>query len=355
MAILLPPWAEDSKRTSILGRPAPPRSVPTGFRPPIVSRRRLQMALGCLWLLDGALQLQPYMFTLGFAHNVIAPAAVGQPLFVGGAVRWSAALIATHPVVYDALFAAIQLALGVGLFIPRTIRPALVMSIFWAAGVWYFGEGLGGIFGGAASLLDGAPGAALLYGVLAVAAWPPSHLDDGHTEPPPRWTVKAWSLLWIGFGALTLFPANDSARGTASPIVANITMVPAPLASVDRLAASAVPALGPLVVPAFVLTMVSIGVLATPRSRWRVGAVGAGCGLALVAWVVGQSLGQLGSGQATDPNAAPLVTLLGLVALSAAGAPTASWAPTSKGRARWKPLPGPHDELVSAEKRRLTA
>ncbi|MGH9100811.1 MAG: hypothetical protein ACRDV8_11365, partial [Acidimicrobiales bacterium] len=34
---------------------------------PLVSRRRLQIALALFWLLDGALQLQPFMFTRGFA------------------------------------------------------------------------------------------------------------------------------------------------------------------------------------------------------------------------------------------------------------------------------------------------
>jgi hypothetical protein len=274
------------------------------------------MALGSLWLLDGALQLQPYMFTRGFAHSVIAPAGVGQPLFVGGAVRWSAALIATHPALYDALFATVQLALGVGLFVPRTIRLALALSVLWAVGVWYFGEGLGGIFGGSASILNGAPGAALLYGVLAVASWPRSHLDDGHAEPPPRWTLKAWTLLWIGFAALMLLPSNDSARAIADPIVANITTVPTPLASIDRLSGSAIHALGPLAAPFFVFVMTGIGLLSLPRGRWRVVAVWAGCGLAVAVWVAGQSFGQLGSGQATDPNAAPLVFLFGLVVLS---------------------------------------
>ncbi len=39
-----------------------------------VTRRGLQLALAALWLLDGALQFQPFMLTRGFAHDVIAPA-----------------------------------------------------------------------------------------------------------------------------------------------------------------------------------------------------------------------------------------------------------------------------------------
>ena len=43
------------------------------------NRRHLQIALGVLWLLDGALQAQAFMFTRGFAVHVIAPAGQGQP------------------------------------------------------------------------------------------------------------------------------------------------------------------------------------------------------------------------------------------------------------------------------------
>jgi hypothetical protein len=317
MTTLLRPVPGNSGPVHLRRQSGPSSAALDEPKAPLVTRRRLQIALGSLWLLDGALQLQPYMFTLGFAHNIIAPAGVGQPLFVGGAVRWSAALIATHPAVYDALFATVQLALGVGLLVPRTMRLALALSVLWAVGVWYFGEGLGGVLGGNASILNGAPGAALLYGVLAVAAWPRSHLDDGGAEPPPLWTLRAWTLLWIGFASLVLLPANESAKGIAAPIVANITTVPAPLASVDRLAGSTVHAFGPLAVPLFVIVMAGIGILSLPGGRWRVVAVWVGCGLALVVWVTGQAFGQLGSGQATDPNAAPLVFLLGLVALSA--------------------------------------
>ena len=34
------------------------------------------------------------------------------------------------------------------------------------------GEGLGGLFGGGASLLTGAPGSSVMYAVVAVTVWP---------------------------------------------------------------------------------------------------------------------------------------------------------------------------------------
>jgi hypothetical protein len=43
--------------------------------------------------------------------------------------------------------------------------------------------------------------------------------------------------------------------------------------------------------------------------------------LALAIWVVGQDLGQLYSGQATDPNAAPLIALMAIAILGSCRAP----------------------------------
>ena len=127
-----------------------------------VTRRHLQIALGLLWLLDGALQLQPFMFGTGFANQIIAPAAAGQPHFVAAAVRWGARVIAAHPVAWDVPFAASQLLIGLGLLVPRTARLALAASLPWSLGVWFFGEGLSGLASDHPSLLTGAPGSVLL-------------------------------------------------------------------------------------------------------------------------------------------------------------------------------------------------
>src|SRR4051812_21901559 len=137
-----------------------------------VSRRHLQIALGLLWLLDGVLQAQPFMFTSGFATGVIAPSGQGQPGFVAAPVHWFSTVIAAHPAAWNAPFAATQLLLGAGLLVRRTARPALAASIAWALGVWYFGEGMSGLAGGGASLAAGAPGSALLMATVAAAAWP---------------------------------------------------------------------------------------------------------------------------------------------------------------------------------------
>jgi hypothetical protein len=116
-------------------------SLSRGLR---ITRRHLQIALGLLWLLDGALQLQPFMLGTGFARQIIAPVAAGQPAFVADPIHWAASLIAAHPVAWDVPFAAVQLLIGLGLLVPRTARLALAASIPWSLGVWFFGEGLSG-------------------------------------------------------------------------------------------------------------------------------------------------------------------------------------------------------------------
>ena len=41
--------------------------------------RRSQIGLGLLWLIDGILQFQPYMFGKAFVTGVLLPSAAGQP------------------------------------------------------------------------------------------------------------------------------------------------------------------------------------------------------------------------------------------------------------------------------------
>ena len=46
------------------------------------ARRALQISLGMAWLLDAALQYQPYMFGKSFVTGVLDPAAMGNPALV---------------------------------------------------------------------------------------------------------------------------------------------------------------------------------------------------------------------------------------------------------------------------------
>jgi hypothetical protein len=283
-------------------------------RLPHLTRRDLQVALGMLWLLDGALQAQPFMFTRGFAEQVIAPVGQGQPGVVSGPVHFASTVIGAHPIAVNLLFVAIQLLLGVGLLVRRTARITLVASIGWAPGVWYLGEGLSGLASGHASLLTGAPGSALLYAVLAAAAWPSRSSD----QAPARWLVWAWALLWVGSACLQLLPGQNSGSALASLLTDATGQAPHWLVGLDRSAGAWASRNGALAVFGLATAEFLVGVAALCR-RTRTRALAVGLVLSIAIWVIGQDLGLLYSGQATDPNSAPLIALMAAALLARSG------------------------------------
>src|SRR5215469_14183572 len=139
-------------------------------QPPDV-RRALQLGLASVWLLDAFLQYQPVMFTRAFGQ-MLAATAVGNPGFVARPITWDATLVEHHAVALNAVFATIQLLLGLGIAIRPLTRFALAASVAWSLAVWWFGEGFDGVLTGTANPVSGAPGAVLLYALLAVLLWP---------------------------------------------------------------------------------------------------------------------------------------------------------------------------------------
>lgn len=283
------------------------------------SARRIQIALGLLWLLDGVLQLQPFMFGKGFANEIIAPAADGQPAFVSAGVHWSAALILTHPAIFDAGFAAVQLALGIGLLLRPTVRIALGASIAWALSVWYLGEGLGGLASGHARMLTGAPGAALLYAILAAALWPRlvgRRHDANRHATVARWIPFAWAMVWVGGAVLNMLPGQNAVASTSAIVTANADGAPRWLANLDHYLGTAVRHGGTGLLIAVVVVQVLIGVGALRNGTLRRAAALTGAALSVVYWAAGQSFGELYSGQATDPDSGVLMLLFAAALLS---------------------------------------
>ena len=223
---------------TVIQFPGARRRVGTIARGTTITRRRLQIALGSLWLIDGVLQAQPFMFGRGFATQVIDAAGQGQPGFVSAPVHWLSTVIAAHPAAWNVPFALIQLLLGVGLLYHRTARLALAASIAWALGVWYFGEGLSGLASGQASLTTGAPGSALLLAILATAAWPTR--ADGSSERPASWLPFAWAAIWVGGAVFQALPQNaDRAVPNGLLVVAEYLTGVGALARSTRRAAAA--------------------------------------------------------------------------------------------------------------------
>jgi hypothetical protein len=278
----------------------------------LAAQRRLQIALGVIWLADGALQLQPFMFGRGFVTHVIAPNAVGQPGFVAGPVRFAAHLIEPRVALFNAFAAMIQLLIGLGLIYRRTVKVALLTSFAWALGVWWIGEGLGGLFTGEASPLTGAPGPALLYVLIGLVVWPQADPKTGRAATRDvlrdRVVRGVWAALWLGFAALWLLPDNRASNAThdaiaTAPSGANW------LSTIHTSAATAATGHGLLIaiVAASLSAAIALGVL---FDRWTKPMLALSVAIALSYFVVGQGMGGILTGSGTDPGSGPLLILL---------------------------------------------
>lgn len=318
------------------------------------ARRALQLTLGAIWILDGALQLQPYMLSRAFADHILEPAAAESPGWVSGPVLYFAHLVAAHPVLFDIPFGVVQLAIGAGLLMRRTVRPALVATILWALVVWFLGEGLGGVLSPGASPFTGAPGAAILYALLALLAWPAksSFAADGTAQRGAwraglptrsvattgllgRWAAGAWLALWGsaswfalqgGFSALGVAQAgvfesaSEAARapelahwaGSVAYAQARGTGEPGFVATLARFWAttSATNATAIALAFAAIFALVAIAIF-LPSSASRAVLLLAIASAAVI-WVLGENFGQILSGQGTDPNSGPLLILIAL-------------------------------------------
>lgn len=283
------------------------------------ARRWLQLALAALWLFDGMLQFQRFMFSKGFSQMVAATAA-GNPAVVAAPIQWSSRLIAAHPAGTDATFAAIQVLIGLGIASRRTVRTALAVSIAWAIAVWWLGEGLGGVLSGGASPVTGAPGAVILYALLAVLLWPAGESQDTHAVSPfaaasgvgVTAARAVWVVLWGSLAYFALTPANRAPLRLHDVVAGLASGEPGWLAAVDRGTASLLghQGLAASLLLAFLLAVIALGVFLP----WRASRVTLGVAiiLSLVIWVAGQDLGTILTGGGTDPNSGLLLVLVAL-------------------------------------------
>jgi methyl-accepting chemotaxis protein len=279
-----------------------------------------QIALGLIWLLDGALQFQPFMFSRGFVTDVLLVNAVGQPGIIGDPITSIARLIEPHVALFNLCAATLQVGIGVALLTRRAVRPALAVSFVWALSIWFAGEGLGGVFAGGANPLAGAPGAAFLYVVAGLMCWP---VKGRLGLLGARGARLVWAVLWLGFAALWLLPGNRAAGAVHDAIAAAPSGV-GWLSSLISGAATVTAGRGTPIAIALALVSAAIGV-----AVWRGWQARLFLTLSIVLsglfWLVGQGLGGVFTGQATDPSTAPLLILLaGLLFIPAA--PARRWA-----------------------------
>ena len=293
-------------------------------------RRRLQLVLAGIWLLDAVLQFQAFMFSKGFSQMLGATAA-GNPAVIADPINWSAKIIAGHGTATNAVFAFIQLAIGLGIAWRPTLKLALGASIGWALGVWWFGEGLGGVLNGAGGPANGAPGAVIIYALLAVLLWPGRR--DRAAPFVAGWFTGAnvaralWLVLWGSLAYLALLPATRAPKALGGLVSGMASGQPGWLSSLDNHLAAFLTSHGPAmaVILAVALALVAVSVY-LPRPAARAGVVLA-IVIAAFIWVA-EGLGGMLTGGGTDPNSGPLLALVAVAywplassALSATGQP----------------------------------
>jgi hypothetical protein len=275
------------------------------------SRRSIQTVLGLIWVLDGALQFQSFMYGKGFIQ-LLQGLTGGQPGWVASSVNQGAATMESHQVLFNTGAALIQVAIGFGILYKRTTKPAILVSFAWVLSVWWFGEAFGMMFmattpmGGIpmASALTGAPGAVLLYALIGAIVWP-------NDRPGGLLRVRgariAWAALWLVMAWLWLVEA-----GGANGIHNAINAAPSGmswLSTVQNGFASITKGNG--LVFALVLAALSAAIGIAVAVNWRAKQfLVLAVVLNLIYWVVGQGFGGIFQGGATDPNAGLLFVVL---------------------------------------------
>jgi hypothetical protein len=268
------------------------------------SRRTVQTALGLIWLLDGGLQFQSFMYSKGFIQMLTGMTS-GQPGWLASSVNWGAHLAQHNLTIYNTLFALTQVAIGVGLLYRPTVKAALMLSLVWALIVWWFGEAFGMLFMTMASPLTGAPGAVSLYAIIGAIVWP-------NGRPGGLLGVRGARVAWGGLWVLMAWLWLEAPSSSANAISNAVNSAPSGmswLSTVQLWAAHGSKGNGLPIAIILAVSSLAIGLGVAlnwhPR-KFLVAAVV----LNLAYWVLGQGFGGIFQGGATDPNAGlPFVLL----------------------------------------------
>jgi hypothetical protein len=266
--------------------------------------RTVQSLLGLVWLLDGGLQFQSFMYSRGFIEFITSQAP-GQPGWLHSSLDWGAHIAGNNLGFYNTLFALVQVLIGLGLLYRPAVKHALLLSFAWALFVWWFGEAFGMLFMNIAQPLTGAPGAAIVYGLVGLIVWP-------NGKPGGllgiRGTRVMWASLWLLMAWLWLLQASSSANAIHDAINAAPSGM-SWLSSLQDGFASVTKDNGLIFAPIFAALSVAVAI-GVGFNRYAKQLLIVSVAINVLYWLVGQGFGGIFQGGATDPNAAPLFMLM---------------------------------------------
>ncbi len=318
--------AGDSETVSDAGQPGGAGN-PTIARRLHINKRTIQITLGLLWILDAGLQFQPRMFGSDFVSMVIAPNAASQPDPISSSITHMAHFLSRDVALWNFLFGFTQLMIGLALLRRRTVKVGLIVSFAWAGGVWWFGEGFGSIFTGHANALMGAPGAVLLYAVIGVLVWP-TRADEraerrdaeartglassaaGHGPLGALGALWVWAFVWGFLAFLQFLPQNRTSSWLSTSLTGMADSQPGWYGHFLNSLGHAFTGAGTpaAVILATLFLIIGLGPFVTRRPDVF---MGLGMAVAAVLWITGQAVGGVMTGMGTDPQAGPLLILLG--------------------------------------------
>ena len=255
------------------------------------------------------------MFTRSFPDQVLRPAAQGNPAWVADPVTWAATLVSQHVVLANAAFAIVQLVIALAILWRPDDRARAGPVRALGAGRVVARRGPGrradqralgrGRRAGRGHPVRAARGAAVARCRTArtAARW----------LPPARsarwWPGWSGSLLWASLAYDTLLAASRA--GLAALVAGQGAGEPGWLAAIDRTAGHQLGAHDAAVSVALAVIFAVIAVAVfIPAAARPVLAVAIALSLAI--WLVGENLGDIFTGQGTDPNTGPLLVLLAL-------------------------------------------
>lgn len=299
-----------------------------------ISNERLRQILGALWLLDGLLQLQPAMFTMNLVNGIMAPNLQGQPAPVTTSLSWIVQIVTQHLALINWMIALIQIAFGICLVVGYRLRAVLIMSVIWALVVWYGGEGMGLLLTGQATTLTGAPGAVLLYALLALALYPRQNpqvaVTSSEREIPARvvstdttyllsrnhlrWALAGFWLLaallqfqpyWWQPEHISQVIQGAEVPGTLSGALVNPSLHWFAEAASGR----------ETLINLFLILLslgLALGLLVVKKDRWLRSLLLFSILFSLLIWWATEAFGMVFTGMATDVNSGPLLILVAL-------------------------------------------